>query len=189
MSRKLDNIEVEARFLEVDTNRITNKLNDLGAVFVGEYLLNEIIYYDRDLKWIDEQKFVRLRHYPGSTELVFKHNKKAKIDGTEEIVVCVNNPEKMDLFLQRVGLVPYRRQQKKRASYTIGDTSIDIDKWPNIPPYVEIEGSSEEEIKTIAQKLGLDWDSADTHSAAWIIENIYNIPVKSYRSFTFDNIS
>ena len=36
--------------------------------------------------------------------------------------------------------------------------TIDIDMWPKIPVYAEIEGPSVESLKNICGKLGLDWD-------------------------------
>ena len=39
---------------------------------------------------------------------------------------------------------------------------IDIDTWPMLPTYVEIEGKSEEEVMTVVKKLGYNEDRITT---------------------------
>ena len=57
-----ENREIEVRFLEIDKAALIARLKELGAHDHGEELLEEIIFYDKDLKWRDvENKRVRLR--------------------------------------------------------------------------------------------------------------------------------
>lgn len=37
-------------------------------------------------------------------------------------------------------------QENKRTQYILNGVEIDIDSWPMIPTYVEIEGKNEEEV-------------------------------------------
>jgi len=46
------NREIEVRFLEIDYPSLVEKLNGLGAEDFGEDFLREIIFYDKDLKWM-----------------------------------------------------------------------------------------------------------------------------------------
>ena len=39
-------------------------------------------------------------------------------------------------------------------------TEIVLDEWPWLKPYIEIEGESEAELRTVAVQLGLDWSGA-----------------------------
>ena len=91
----------------------------------------------------------------------------------------------MTKLLENVGLIAYRRQEKKRHSFLLGDTAIDIDTWPNIPPYVELEGKSEDELQQISASLGFSWGSAVFDDAKSVIEKKYNIPIGKMRWFTF----
>ena len=68
----------------------------------------------------------------------------------------------------------------------MADVTIDIDTWPKVPTYVELEGPSEERIKAVAQLLGFQWEDAVFDDARAVIENRYNIPVGTMRWFTFD---
>jgi adenylate cyclase class 2 len=55
--------------------------------------------------------------------------------------------------LDALGFKQSRYHEKRRSTYTYKNSEIVIDKYPAIPPYLEIEGSREE-IHEIVKKLG-----------------------------------
>lgn len=181
-----DNKEIEARFLEIDPTAIKNRLNELGAKDIEEGILDEVIFYDNELKWKDSgKKFVRLRKNKGAVFLTYKYVETESVDGTEEIEVGVSDMDNVAKILESIGLVAYRHQQKKRHSFRLDNVMIEIDTWPRIPTYVELEGDTEEQIRDVAEKLNLDWKNVTFQSARTIIENKYKIPVSEMKWFTF----
>ena len=182
----MENKEIEVRFLEINKDSIVQKLHTLGAHDCGETMLEEVIIYDSKLEWLDEHRFIRLRKRGGKTVLTYKENKQQTIDSATEIEFDITDFNAAQLLFEKIELVCYRRQQKKRHTLTLGEVTIDIDTWPRIPTYVELEGPSEETLRKTAHDLGLDWKDAVTKDARWIIENQYNIPVGTMRWFTFD---
>ena len=66
------------------------------------------------------------------------------------------------------------------------DVIVDIDTWPKIPTYVELEGPSENALKSAAARVGFDWKDAVFENARIVIEERYHIPVGSMKWFTFD---
>ncbi|MEK7192784.1 MAG: CYTH domain-containing protein [Patescibacteria group bacterium] len=180
--------EIECRFLEIDKEALVKKLFELGAVDHGETMLEETICYDPELKWLDEQKFVRLRKTGDKTHLAYKHHQEHSVDGAYEIEFEIGDYEKAELLLEKIGLLPYRHQQKKRHTFQLNGVTVDIDTWPQIPAYVEIEGESESALKKVADLLGLNWETANFHNARFVIENIYKIPVGTLRWFTFERV-
>jgi len=62
---------------------------------------------------------------------------------------------------------------------------VEIDTWPKIPTYVELEGDSEQVLRDTAQKLGFDWADAVTDNPRKVIEERYHIPVGQMTWFTF----
>lgn len=186
MSIKKENKEIEVRFLEINKELLIKKLINLRAEDCGEDLLEEVIFYDKDYKWRDEEKkFVRLRKNKKNTVLAYKHHQQGSIDGVEEIEFNIIDSGKVELFLERLGLIAYRHQQKKRHTFLLDGVTIDIDTWPKIPTYVELEGNSESALKEVAKKLDLDWKDVVFESARIVIEERYHIPVGSMRWFTF----
>ncbi len=179
--------EIECRFLEIDKEALIKKLIELGAKDEGEELIKETIIYDPEFKWRDtEQRFVRLRQVGDKTKLTYKEHQSHTADGTYEIEFEIEDYDKAELLFEKIGLVPSRHQQKKRHTFKLNGVTFDIDTWPRIPTYVELEGESEEALKKAAQAVGYDWKDADVHNARWVIENVYKIPVGKMSWFTFD---
>ncbi len=178
--------EIECRFLEIDKVALIKKLREFGAEEKPEQMIEETVIYDKELKWRDEQKYVRLRKVGDKTKLTFKDQKIQTVDGTFEIEFEIEDYKKAELFFEKIGLLPFRHQQKLRHTFHLDNVTVDIDTWPMIPTYVELEGESEADLKLVAEKLELDWQKADFHNARWVIENIYNIPVGTFRFYTFD---
>lgn len=179
--------EIEVRFLEISKDELIQRLKDLNAVDLGEKLLDERIIYDNELTWRDGAgKILRLRSVNGVTELAYKERKQTTVDGVEEIEFTVSNADAAEALLSRLGHSTYRYQQKKRHSFKLGEVTVDIDTWPNVPTYVELEGESEDDLRKVAQQLALDWDDVELRSPREILEETYNIPVGNMKWFTFD---
>ena len=66
--------------------------------------------------------------------------------------------EKCSEFLERIGLKAMRKLEKFRHTWRLDDVSVDIDTWPKIPTYAEIEGPSVEAIKGFCDKATLNWE-------------------------------
>ena len=189
MNMQNKNREIEVRFLEIDCPAFLDKLHKEGAEDFGEDFLKEIIFYDKELKWMYEvKKFVRIRQTKNKTLLSFKHNEEDSATGTKEIEIEVSDLQKTKEFLEEIGLIAYREQEKKRHKFKLQDVIIDIDTWPKVPTYVELEGPSEESLKKVAKILNLDWKDVVFKTARFIIEEKYGIPVSKLHFFTFDKI-
>jgi hypothetical protein len=64
--------------------------------------------------------------------------------------------------------------------------SIDIDFWPKIPPFVEIEAKNKVLIETVVQQLGLSMQDACELDANGVIQDIYHIPLKTMKEYCFE---
>jgi len=180
------NKEIEARFLNIDKKKLTDQLTALGATDKGEVMLTEVIFYDEDNNWPDEGRFVRIRSTGDMTKLTYKHNKAQTVDSAREIEFAVPDAELAEQFLTSIDLVAFRHQEKKRHTFELNGVTIDIDTWPKVPTYVELEGPSEEALKSIAESLGFHWTDAVFDDARAIIQDRYHIPMGTMRWFTFD---
>jgi len=183
----MEHSEIEVRFLEIDKDALIANLRALGAEDLGEVKLTEKIIYDKALTWNDSgKKFMRLRSRGAETTLTYKHRiNTAVADGTEEIEFTVSDQHKAEALLERLGYETYRHQEKLRHSFQFGDVIVDIDTWPGIPPYVELEGESVEALQHAAQQLGFDWALVEMRDAKAILEEVYGIPLTNTRSFIF----
>lgn len=86
----------------------------------------------------------------------------------------ISSFEETNLLLQQLGFV--LKVIKKRSIYMIREHEMDFDFWPGIPPYMEFEGDSEEDIKEILQLL--EYSIQDTVSCT--VDGVYNMYRKKY---------
>ncbi|MBI3984492.1 MAG: CYTH domain-containing protein [Candidatus Levybacteria bacterium] len=186
---KNENREIEVRFLNINPKVLIKKLQKLNAKDEGEYKITETIFYDKEKTWLNIGKFVRIRKAKDKILVSYKHHQKHTATDTVEIEFEVNDFNKARDFIESLGLVAFRIQEKKRHTFKLDNVTLDIDTWPTIPTYVEIEGESEEDLKDIAQKLDLDWKKAVFENAKIVIEKYYRVPVSIYKYFTFKKIA
>ena len=97
--------------------------------------------------------------------------------------------EKCSEFLGKLGLQPMRQLEKYRHTFELDGVTIDIDSWPKIPPYVEIEGPSVESLKTVCGKLDMDWEKRFDGDAREVFRrygyDLDNITVITFSELTY----
>lgn len=107
---------------------------------------------------INPNKWIRLRESNGKTELTTKHileKKNSKFQNVIENEIEVSSLEEANLILESIGICRRSYQEKIRYSYKYKDAEIEIDIWPLLNPYLEIECDDEKTIDEIVNKLNL----------------------------------
>ncbi len=144
------NIQIPDKF-----DQIINKLKDQSD---GRSLLQHDAY-------------LRIRTEGERSELIFKIrlNKDTNVKEEEETSVVINKKDFKSVrkMLKELGLSRIAIQEKKRISYVYSRLGLrfDIDTWPHIPTYLEIEGESEEKIFEGMKLLGLDQKDSTNENA------------------------
>lgn len=177
------NTEYEVRILEIDKDDVINRLKELNAKFVGEYFQKRYVYNTipkYDGKWI------RLRTNGYETTLTYKSVESSNIDGTKELEVKVDEFEKTNELLELAGLKSKGYQENKRIRYMLDDVEIDIDTWPLIPTYVEIEGKDEKSVELMIDKLNLKNKKVTALDVQSVYEKIYNIDISKIQILKFE---
>lgn len=150
--------EIETRFLDINKDELVKKLVALGATDKGEEKLEEIIFHAADGSWLGKRKFVRLRKTKGKIKLTYKENVGQTVDSAREIELEVSDLDKCSAFFEKVGLRAMRTLEKYRHTFELDGVTLDVDTWPKIPSYIEVEGTSVEALQSVCAKLGLDWE-------------------------------
>lgn len=171
--------ELELRILDVNVNRVIEKLEGLGAKKIGDWHYKRYIY---DTKPYDENKWIRLRTNGIETTLTYKEYNDESIEGVKELEIVVSNLEDTNKFLDILGYKPRSIQENKRIRYILDDVEIDIDTWPHLNPYVEIEADSKEKVTEIINILK-EYGSEVT---ALNVQSIYEI--KGFSKEDLDNL-
>ena len=160
------NTEYEIRVLEIDKQKLIDKLERLGAEIKGD---NEQRRYVYDIIPKHDGKWIRLRTNGKKTTLTYKNVVSTTIDGTKELEVEVSNFEKTNELLENMGIKNRGYQENRRTQYVLNGVEIDIDSWPMIPTYVEIEGKNEDEVLKTLDLLELPKDKVTTLD----VESVY----------------
>ena len=145
--------EIEARVLDINAQEIIDKLNLLNATFIGDWLQVRNCY---DFNPAKPNSWVRLRTNGKETTLTIKEIENSTISGTKELEIVVSDFEETDRILNKLGYSARSSQENRRIRYMLDGVEIDIDSWPKIPTYLELEANSEEEIILALNKLKID---------------------------------
>lgn len=127
---------------------------------------------------INPNKWIRLRKTNNKITLATKHilaNNDTNLQQMLETEIEVSSFEGANDLLIQLGYYFKSYQEKKRLSYRLWDHQIDLDTWPGIPTYMEIEGNSEEDLNNILEKLGFSISDAISCTA----DEVYRIYGKS----------
>lgn len=102
----------------------------------------------------DRSRWIRLRDSGRGVTLVVKQIVGDGVDGTHEIEVGVDDFASTNALLGVLGFVPKSYQENRRTSFVLDGVQLEIDLWPHLTPYLEIEGESEADVIRVAGLLG-----------------------------------
>jgi adenylate cyclase class 2 len=186
--------EREVKFLNIDPQLIEEKLQKLGAQRVFEKLYKRRVFDYPDLRFDKEGAYVRLRDEGDKITLTFKKRIGAKArdgsvndEGMEEIEVNVSDFKKTALILERIGLKEKFYEENRRIRYVLEGIEFDIDFWPGIKPYLEIEASSWELVEKGIEMLGLDPKDKKIFSTYQVYQ-LNGIDENAYSEITFERM-
>lgn len=151
--------EIEAMFPDVDHDAIREKLTELGGVCVHPMRdMRRTLIETEAMK--NDDAFLRIRDEGDKVTLTYKRHDDYGLHGTKEIETVVGDYESTIGILEASGLAPTTYQESRRETWELDGAEVVLDEWPWIPTYIEIEGESEEVVRRVADKLGLDWKDA-----------------------------
>lgn len=186
--------EIEVKFLNIDPASIENKLTTIGAERIFEKLYRRRIFDYPDLRLHKKGAWIRLRDEGEKITLAYKERIGMKtFDGTtdddsmEEIEINVNDFDKTAELLNKAGFIEKFYQENKRIRYQLNDIEFDIDFWPQLDHYLEIEAPSWEKIDEAIKLLELDPKDKRILSASQIYK-LKGIEDINYKEITFNGL-
>lgn len=166
------------KYIEENINNIyISKLEDRKILKIIEDTGN------RFFKWI------RLRQDGEIVEITIKYiySNKANynIDEVKEIEIKTDNFEMANKLIEEMGYYRKKLAEKKRDSYSYQGMDIEIDEWPLLEPYIEIEGTNIDKIYELANLLGYSKEQTRVMNT----EDVYlekGIDLSKYEEMTFN---
>jgi adenylate cyclase class 2 len=170
--------EIETKILGIDADATKKKLVALGAQKTKETILKVDWYRPKGIGEGEDPWFLRIRSdSDGKHEATWKA--KSDILGTarkhKEINFSISEPGKLADLFKELGLEEYAHQDKERTSFVLKDWLFEIDHYPKAPPFLEIEGKSEEHVKEAVALLGLENNQTWAKGERILIQDVYKL--------------
>lgn len=147
----------------------------------------EFIKLVRNMK-INYNKWIRLRKTNDVIELTVKQlihtERKEKLQKIIENEIKVDSFEEANKLLEELGFFHKSYLEKKRKTYELKGYKIEIDSWPMIPTYMEIEGKNESDLENILNILGYKLEDSISCTAGDVYQ-IYGYNDQEFRELKF----
>ena len=175
--------EYEITVLDIDVSEIEKKLESIGAKKQGEYFQKRNLYnFHEEYRG----RFIRLRTNGEKTTLTIKDKSaKKEIGSVKELEIEVSSFEKTNEILELLGYEHSTYQENKRIIYKLGHIEFDIDTWPMIPTYLEIEGKNKEDVEKMIKILDIDEEKLSLDKVSEIYKK-YGIDIHQYKELKFE---
>jgi adenylate cyclase class 2 len=183
--------EIEVKFLNIDSVLMENKLKAIGAKKIFEKLYKRRTFDYPDLRLHKKGAWIRLRDEGEKVTLTYKErigvktfDGKTNDDSMEEVEIIVSDFTKTAELLNRMGFIEKFYEENKRIRYLLEDIEFDIDFWPQLDPYLEIEAPSWGKIDDGIKLLGLNPEDKKIFSTNQVYK-LKGIDELDYKEITF----
>ena len=151
--------EHEIKVLDVNVEEVCKKLEEIGAKKVYDDVRTIIALDTEDRHFLnDKDKLIRVTD-EGSIKVTM-HVNQSKPDIKSGIKFKTSRLKETMDFFHEMGLDPISKVEAPRISYELGKIDFDIDKFPAIPAFLEIDIENIEEegytVEDLLKKLGLE---------------------------------
>ncbi len=185
--------ECEVKFLDIDVEQITAKIKSLGGVKQFDRIFKRVVLDYPDWRLNEDKSWVRVRDEGDRVTFCFKKRIDASEDGSNdktmiEHEVVVSDFEETIELLHQIGMIDKFYEENRRVQYKLDDVELDIDYWPQLKPYLEIEAPSWAQVDEMIGKLDLNPDDKKIYSTHQIYaEN--GIEEHDYKRITFEEMA
>lgn len=151
--------EYEATYWPIEANAMRTRLSEAGARLVHPNRLMRRRIFSVPGSTFDE-RWARVRDEGDQVTLSVKGLTGDAIDDQKETQLVIDDFERGAALLASIGCEEKAYQETKRERWALDGTEVTIDEWPFLEPLVEIEGSSEAEVRAVSTALGFSWGEA-----------------------------
>ena len=145
-------LEKEIKILNIDVTMVTSTLEKLGAtkVFDGKRIrttfnsATNLLSNGIELRVTEED------------EIKLSLDEKTSSGEISSIKLKISRAKEMEDLLAKLGIYPISKVESQRISYELDNVDFDIDQFPSIPPFMEIDLEHfRGDVKELLEKLNL----------------------------------
>ena len=173
--------EYEVKFFPINLEELRVKLQNANATLKNPERLMRRCVFSAEANPSMTCTYIRIRDEGDKVTMSAKqHAKDGKINSQKEYETTVKDFATTRHILLNAGLVQTGYQENKRETWKMPDgTLVELETWPRLPNYLEIEGESEEAVKKTASLLGLDWSNHIVQSNDFLYAKQWNLDAKT----------
>lgn len=185
---KLLFFELDNLLTEKDKKQLKEivRVNNTSSLCTKKNLL-EILKNPRFIRFMkkfhnNSKKWIRVRQTNEKATIAVKHilaDNGTSLQQMLETEIEVPSIQEANNLLEALGFAYKSYQEKERVTYVLDGYELDIDTWPGIPTYVEVEGKDEKDLEIILKKLGYTMEDTISCTADQVYEK--------YGKSMFDN--
>jgi adenylate cyclase class 2 len=153
-------IEYEATFTNINKDEVRGRLKEAGASLVRPEFLQKRVPFDLPNGQASTHAWARVRDEGDKITMSVKMIAGEGIESQKEVCLTVDSYEEAVKFLLALGCKIKPFQESKRELWSLDGADITIDEWPFLEPFVEVEGKSEDVVRTVSEKIGFDYSKA-----------------------------
>lgn len=174
-------IEYEVKFFPINLEDMRQKLQDAGASLMTPERLMRRCVFAADANSGMTCTYIRIRDEGNKVTMSAKqHATDGKMDSQKEYETTVKDFDTTHQILLSAGLTQTGYQENKRETWQMLDgTLVELETWPQLPNYLEIEGKSEEAVKKTTSLLNLSWGEHIVQSNDYLYAQHWNVDRKS----------
>ncbi|MFI5753926.1 class IV adenylate cyclase [Streptomyces sp. NPDC051569] len=173
--------EFEAKVLDIDPSAMAERITGAGGVHVADRVMRRYVY---DIVTGRAGRWIRLRDTGAEVTLCVKEITSDAIDGTLETEVTVGDFDTTHALLGQLGFRAKAYQENRRSSWLLDGVRLEIDSWPGIPPYLEIEGDSPEQVWEASERLSITQEELTSENTRAVYAR-YGIDLESIAELRF----
>ncbi len=180
--------EIEAKFFIKNKDEIRNKLLINGLNLARkERLIKRKVFHNDEIG-----KFIRVRDEGDKITMTYKNIIDSTINGVEEVEIIVNDFDSAVELINKTNFKEVAYQETLRETWNNNEVEIDIDTWPFLQSFIEIEAQSENLVRKYTKIFDFNFENDAYFGGVAVLYNkIYNIDkeiVNKLPNITFDNI-
>lgn len=144
--------EYEGKVLDVNPAEVDARILHAGGHRLHARTQRRLVYLG-DITPGDRSRWLRLRDDGTHVTIAVKQIESDALDGTREAELAVADFDTAAALLAALGFAPKAYHENHRTSYSLAEARLEIDRWPRIPPYLEIEADSHDDVLRVARLL------------------------------------
>ena len=131
----------------------------------------DTVYDTHDLALENSDRFIRVRDYGDNAVLTYKGPRQESIaKKREEYEIETKDIEALHKILKSTGYIPQGRYSRVREVYHFMDAEVEIDKFPKIGFFLEVEAKDEDTVLKVFDALGISKDKLTSKTYLELID-------------------